>query len=510
MEIIVNPKAKGLIVSHRGSEIQWELKTWPRVTENTTENLFSQINYWFSTMKPEVQDDIFGIYSDAYKVISEESDSKIRDTSLTDLSTRLLNYFDLYAIRQWIESSPEDADVWIDPSFDEEPDPDHPKEQTYTRQEYIDLVAMVIAVKAMLPIWGEYNTLAQHEVGSDHKERKALELISKSNIEHCAAKERLYVYAEAWADKKKASSQTAITRDRATEDNPKYFLAMLLVRRSTTHPLGFKLKHLIKDAYNYLNGQSSNMTAGPSEKRRSRKGGGGEEEDAVTESIRLAQDVATFRSLCTNEYVNNPHLVLDMYLDFCRQDKIKVGVAIKTDIDDKLMHERLDAKLKELEGLASFCYSEFHSTICGAVLGDVILPEFIADLDHFALRCVVGVSSVILTELGFRDLEALITAERFAKDPTKMTMSGMAIKGLPPTLSKKLDQVYPYRHMSVASKGPGRYQATPAKSNVAGECIVNIVRFINCYDWSVSQQEFYELRSSLANLFIMVTGGTEK
>src|SRR5690606_22049939 len=73
---------------------------------------------------------------------------------------------------------------------------DKPQARTYLRDDYRELVIFALALRPMVPIWGEYIRTSGDIAGNVYKEYAAMRLMINSWPSKCKPRERLLEYLE--------------------------------------------------------------------------------------------------------------------------------------------------------------------------------------------------------------------------------------------------------------------------------------------------------------------------
>ncbi len=225
------------ILEHNGHTINWKLTPLGRSTIRSPA-IFNQLNIYVGLFTDEVRDNLFELYKDAYEIIYNNSDQHSKHTQLTNKLNEILKYFDYDSLVKWCSYNPIlPVPHNFDNTYVENIDKFTTRDRTYTKPDYVELLAMTIGLRSILPIWTEYLEIAVNFVGKKHKEDYVFKTISKNFYYTCPAMLKLTRYIEA-STKGLSETKESILNGISSEDFINIMLAIVVIRRVCVADLG--------------------------------------------------------------------------------------------------------------------------------------------------------------------------------------------------------------------------------------------------------------------------------
>ena len=438
----------GLVSTHNGVEHQWHTKTWNKVKWEKTELVFGYLNSYWEKQSKKFNDELFALYEEAHEVFLLTDDENLISQKISEVAVKILDMHSLDAMRKHIYSLPPTHSPYVDPDTMKDDYGTNPEAQTYTKNDYLELVVLSTILKAMTPLWGSINHVLVPIIGKDHKEMACLDLIRSSWVMQTEAMKKLARFTHTWVESAMSRSQAAITKDIASIDLPYYFLAMNVVRRMPIQRFrningepvqtADVWQNLIRQIYNFTDGGKNEIYRGPTIK----KGGGGEgeEQESIIEQCRIAQRVPDYIFEVTSAYVEDVERfardVIPMY--------------------NPEVAEILHTNLRQLFALGTFTMSDFHPVIFGKTVNDAIHFKSTMHMDRKSLLCVIAVSATVLKLRGYNEVAALIMAQREKSKIDSIQVGGILMTDLPRDLKERLNANYPhpvsYTHLTLPTK----------------------------------------------------------
>lgn len=236
MELVINrvtadgtPSEANL--KHGNESIPWNIALFDKMSFNGDFDIFAEINGYWSHLPKANQDKIFDIYRRTKEVFNSVYEKKELTHQLHGLVKELYTYHELADIKHWkdFQSNLVLPDGLRD-QFSTSHETPGTRERTYLKEDYHWLVTLSIAIRPMIPIWGQFIAHTKKEAGTTFKEYYALDLLSQANIYRSEPMERLRVYVthSIPADKSLAS---AILGGLSSEDVPVWMLGLVVIRR---------------------------------------------------------------------------------------------------------------------------------------------------------------------------------------------------------------------------------------------------------------------------------------
>lgn len=163
------------------------------------DNLFNIINEYIQTLSITTQEEIFNTFLKFYnsKVDGIDFNDITTVTKLEDKITKLTLAFNLNNFKMWLSWRQDELYFPdnIKSEFIFDPDMNVTKEKTYTKKEYLDLISVIMCIRALTPIYIDYYNYIKQV--TTHYYYKLYMLFIKSDIYTSEEIEKLKGYIEA-------------------------------------------------------------------------------------------------------------------------------------------------------------------------------------------------------------------------------------------------------------------------------------------------------------------------
>lgn len=477
MKIIVDRIGSGASTDaqmvHGDITITWNYASFKKQQgkENTgSSGLFDEINeYWEQLEKPH-QDAIFSVYVR----IKDAFENTENTTSLTSqLGPLLIQLCQLHQI--------EDLDHWvkfksgiripekIGEKFVESDDLSNTRLKTYTRDDYHKLLVLALALRTIVPVWGE--TIAyteKHKIwGTNWKEYNAYRLLSGTQLMYCEAMVKLRGYVNAFipTDKSKRP-HSAILAGVGSEDFPEWLLGVIVFRRVCTGDIrnNNPESHLVSSIHSYtlnrLNPSDSSFIGHVREKNNRKEIDGDENKLSRLEGYKIRQEQAEGRI----------GIVIQ-----CARDPYRIAKRVSPSIDLALVDEAIESTRQ----LMSVRIQQPQKTLMQCVLAAAIKPRGIEYLEKDLFVQALAVAQAVLWHNKFYLMAALVSAVAEITD-AEFAEVGMGGHGrIQKQLAEDLAVLYPYhlRPTSKQQKESGRLQ------NVSVLSIDSLTKQFDQFGW---------------------------
>ena len=181
-------------------ELQFNISVFRRVSfyeDGKDKRVFHYINAYWASLPKEEQDAIFNIYLDIYHSFGDIHSQNNTTDYLKKSIAKLMTYHALDRLEYWLQvKSGIRIHHEIGAEYVHSIDTGNTREKSYIKSDYIKLVAMSLAFRAILPIWGEYIFSSRKDIGTKLKEFYALQLVQESELWSCEAMRKLEVYIQ--------------------------------------------------------------------------------------------------------------------------------------------------------------------------------------------------------------------------------------------------------------------------------------------------------------------------
>lgn len=241
---------------HNGESVLFsvgsEFKDVPKELAEGNHQLFRQYNSYVALKPPAIQQALFDAYKHAHAIIQTPMVSvKELNQQLGAVVRNILQYFPLPELEQHVQFAPDiiipstlevafqTMDNMATFNLNEEDGLVETRrtigtaEKTYLRQDYIELVAFLLAMRSILPIWITYvgdKEATAKEIGNQWREWTAFHLILGTDHYDSNALKRMYRYINAFITEDD-SLASAIMGGVSREDFPIWTAANVIVRK---------------------------------------------------------------------------------------------------------------------------------------------------------------------------------------------------------------------------------------------------------------------------------------
>lgn len=455
------------ILSHEGVRINWNVALNDKMSYSGNFDIFEQINGYWAHLPKQTQDQIFAVYKridETFQTVWDVSDLTER---LYELVHELYVYHDLKDIKHWLTYH---STVIIPSNLRETYHESHEqpgtRERTYLRPDYEWLVALSIALRPMIPVWGEFISRARRETGTTYKEYYAYRLLVKSSIYASEPMERLRVYVEQAvpADKSKSA---AILEGLSSDDFPIWVLGLVLVRRLSIGDVrGVEQdSNLITFIYKYIGqkvkGHDQSFIGLVKDKIVEGVGQEGENNLSKLEGYKIKQDIPAGDVAPIAYYMENPE---------------QVARRVCEDIDLNLLRDAL-ASVQVLQTKQIW---HPQMVLMQWVLSQVIPSRGLLHLSKPLTLRALGVTQALLWHRGHYELAALVSATEQDNIEAQQLPGTESRARISKEQMEMLDALYPY-----SKRAPGKQKGLK-RINPAAESIDSLSASFSEHAWRLT------------------------
>lgn len=429
MKLTYNTAQATVIVSHGDEARNFNVSVYSRASRADDDVIFQHINEFLARLKQSVQQNMFNLYKEIYDVLHSTENTSSLVKLLTEKCRQLYNQF-TYEELAYYESMY--AKIPIPAAIRTEYGPDDHQEKTYLVEDYRDLVVLNIALRLMVPIWGETIRAISDEIEGAYKEYRVKGLISSSWLAFCPPMERLHLYID-HSVATEATPASAVYGGLGSAELPDYLLAMTVVRRASVcdlypTPDG---SHVVTNIYSYLfnnalNSLDRKFDGRIVEKTKSRENSGDEESKiSVAESHKVNQAVADGDLVVLGTYANNV-----------------IGMA--TTVDPTVPKQLVKDCVASTSGLLNMSIASIVRNIARYVVSSVISPRGVPQLSKQAQLNVYGVTQALLVHWGMYDLAVLMASEPAALEGGSDAMTIEPKSRISKATTERILELYPH------------------------------------------------------------------
>lgn len=427
MQMHLDPDDKKIMVtSHLGKDIRWNVTTYNRIDMEGYTDGFREINRFLATRTDVQQQNIFETLSEIRELFDEIMPFKVIQGELTYLVTKLYGYISLDELEMYISYN---ATITYPSDLKESYGlSDVNRSRTYLKHEYRGLILIVLALRIMVPIWGEYMHNNDTRIGSQFKHYKALHILYNTPLMSSPQMMRLREYVDTNIIGARDRSN-AVLAGISTEELPEYILADLLVRGISTKSLDATPQgsSIITQVYAHVKRSVRDVVRRFDPTEEKFRPGDGEREDRSSqlEQYKKTQSVS-IGDIETHKYFLTQYedllLKIDPSMDLNKLVECQAAMKTRTRLDmDKhntLLVQWVIAGTEDVE------------------------PRCIPELNYLEMVGLIAATQALLWHWGFVDL-ALIVSSNIDREQIAM-VTGSRTQASRNTMNI-LNNVYPYQ-----------------------------------------------------------------
>lgn len=511
-------KSQGVRVSHKDQKIYFDASTYTKTTDRTesvdTARMFDEFNSYLETRPEAEQDQMWELCLRAHQILQTQTNVDMIESQLQRVVREIYTLLDLDDIRTWaVFKSSVRIPTNLLNAF-QDTDTDEFRDRTYLRSHYIDLVAMAIALRPMVPIWGHYIDIIEGVTGSNYKEYMASRLLHDSKLFTTPTMKRLRTFVEVTLrnSKDNVNNAAAILAGMGTAEQPDWVRALVIVRRLAISKISAEddTSHIITNVFQYVNStiKSQDRKFGKfyggrvSDKNDATSNKYGNDEQTVSqmEMYKMKQKVPDGDIAVLNVYVCDRH---------------RAALRIDPTIDTQLV----DSCYAAVQVLQQQEIMKHQSTLVQWTMSSVLPAPAGDSLNKTAILHAMAVTQAVLWHWQFYDLAALVTATAI---PMNNAYGGYSFSGgrIPRGTMEQLQSIYKYYQAGRGAKGQ-----SPRATNVGAKAVDKFCTLIFPYDWRLNCPAGLanktnrienskkmvvpgDIREQLANLLIRIVTGS--
>lgn len=486
------PGENSIVLRHKDEELIWDISKIAKSTKTQSVNslnkplrvdlIIPEINQVWEAMAETIQDKLFGIYKDIYDAMLEITDNqRLYLTIRKKVSEiyQILHYDDFLA---FVKTK---SRVKYPAGLEREYSMNAPNNNlTYLKPDYTELLALVLYLRPMICVFGEYSKYINRHVSNEFKELMCMRLLAGSSIVNIRPYCRLMDYVEAMAADNKAPME-AVLKGLGTVELPEWLMAYAVVRRLpfcelVTDDMREEAHNVVSNVYNYIDSKltGGNKSFGESVRNKAPRGNGNdrlsmEDNTSVPEGYKMREETAEGVPITTAVYLKDPHRIANLIDDTLPPDLLDKCISF--------INHRRPGRLRDAQlTLIQYCmYNGRHSVNVG--VGNsrrIISPRTIPLLEYDDLLPAIGITQALLWHWGLYDLAALVTASSTAIP--KNVFLGTERKGIHPQVKEDLNRTHPH---GIPFKGRGAKQIDYV--NPALKAIDSICKEMSDYAWEL-------------------------
>lgn len=458
IEVPDNAFAETLVV-HGKARIEFNASAFDqRIKQPADRNsVFKEINAFWSYLPADKQQKIFDLYAEIYEIFENVNDPRRLHMKLLKPVAQLLEQHNLDDIGYWVNTR---TRIKPPPCMKVDFDPNDTRDMTYLRQDYEQLVYLTIALRCMMPIWGQYIVSGKSEYGNEYKEYRAMGLIANSDsILMTNPMKRLERYIEASinSNKNRAPTTSSILGGLGTAELPYWVLAQVLIRLVMAEITDCDdNNHLVKHVYH---ASMNRKFIKPVKEKRKDYDGGDEDNSSIAENYKVKQVISDGDITVLQHYTENINVMARQIDDTLDPQQVELCYLALKSVEDKEVHPQ------------SLVFPQW-------IIKPALPPRSIPSLSKVSLIRVMAVTQAALWHWGFPELACLVGAQPYTGDDDQFFGMAESKARIPKALLTRLVELYPYYRKD-------QRQMTERQGCPAYQAIERITKDITVKDWKV-------------------------
>lgn len=465
-----------ITLEHNGQYSTWDVSSAYSRTQNRSEEeidtatLFAELNAYWASLSGERQTGIWEAYEDIRQILEADYQLEVATVKLKQKVQLLYTYMPLAELQHFLNFH---ATINYPSSVRDSLDPNSSvgrAERTYLRADYFGLVVLSVAMRPMIPIWGQFIDISRRELGNNNKEYEAFRLLYFTHLVTSPEVERLREFIE-------FSIASQVTGDKiftpvlggiGTTELPNWLLAMTCVRKlapATVSGPGDQV-NLIAKVHFYIDSKMKSLDRdfgrpfGGKVSEKKQTGSGEESNAAVSDMYKIKPDISDGDIEFLNVYAEDPW---------------RMAAVVCPDIPP----EYLEQSLTVAHRMSQAEIEPHHTWLTKWVINKVI-PAKGVDLLTFEpmLNC-MAVTQATLWHWGHYDLAAMVTSTAQLTNDDIMIGATESRSRIPKEHLLKLQEYFPY-------SPPVKKNTSARQSNIAARAIDRLAEILSRNDWIIN------------------------
>lgn len=406
--------------------LDFDLTFYRQAKISQIQDVISPAQGYLATLSPEQHRELFHLYNLAKEIFSTSNSLVAIDNKITAIVANIIKLLDLNNLQRWVLTrSNISIPGEIKQSF-ADVDEAYERSKTYIYSEYVEILTMAIALRFILPIWGDYLTIIKDSAAEFTKEIRAYGLLKRSELMKFPALERLLIYINVHFTKSTKSISSTLAGI-GREEIPDWLCSLLLVRRLTIIDLTSDANSsIINNLFGYVRDSLDNLDRKFKEPVNDKRPPGTvkdtEKDPSFLETYRVKQDMST-----------GDIAIFDMALDNIHH-MVKV-------MDPTVPDQLINHILERTEGLSEGILSTHNVRLTQWIISPIIDPVL---LEKVSKRSVINgmiISQILCHHWGMHQIGLLVTGINHQN--VSVIADGLAR----PTQEQLdlLDKLYPYQ-----------------------------------------------------------------
>lgn len=462
-------KFKEISIEFKGERVLFSTQPFDRSNIADPQRSLEPLNNYIATWPADRQAALFDTYREIRGILDNVAQIKRMVDKLKPAISSLYDIINLDEFFGWLRMH---LSVATATSVEVQYNPDAgDRDLTYVREEYQGLVYLGVAMKPLLPVFGEFLNIVTKDVGNEYKEYHSMRLLDQRIVDREEFK-RLTRYVEANASYSK-NTTTAIYAGLGSAELPDWLLALGLLRKVLLVDPKDIQEHIIQKIYNYLKSKMEGLDKNKkgfmriSDKHRPKETGREEDNMSIMESTRAKQEISPRVARSIEHYIKNHWRAAIKEID--------------TELDVKTVKTSIDFALA-----SDLTFTDLHYMLAGCIVSPVFSARALYLIDHESMSYIIGIAQAFYCKRGFPILASLCTAKVQPQDEDDFSLSGgPAMQRVARKELEELNRIYPHTKRATGKE-------LTARNNVGVEWIERLFESVSAFRLMYNQPEYVD------------------
>lgn len=474
----IKGEATEVLLTHKNNpELTWNVSVLDKTSRDAAIDIFAEINAYWAKQTDAAQDGIYAAYAKIHAIFQSDSGyvTQALNRELIAPLNELLSYHKLDAVRRWVTfHSQLQVPREVPDNFDQLDDGRAVRERTYVKDDFWSLLSLIVVLRSIVPIWGEYINRTWRDSGAVYKEHNAALLLLRSDLGRSDPLMRLRNFIEQSIpqDKDKAP---AIFGGLSTDAFPEWMLGLVLLRRLTVMDIRGVTpeSHVVKNVYRYVQqktkGHDNNFVGTVRTKDFKPAGTDGDSNISGLEAYK-------------NKHELSEGDIRMIVHSIARLDRILI---------ERVKDEKLVQLLQQSEQSVQVLITEplIRAQIALAqwTLASYTPPRGADYLDKISLVRYVALAQALLWHRGHHELAALMTAIQLDQADAQQAFGTDSRARIPTPRMEELNAMYPCgRQLSAKTRVIRPGHEVRLRNNHAVEAINRVAQDLSAHAWRLT------------------------
>jgi hypothetical protein len=472
MQLIVHESSpQGGIVSirveHDGQKMVIPAGSYNSAAIIDRDKMFDEVNLFISTLSKDEQDRFWDIYCTILDLIGSDgfqSGLLIRGR-LQKLVNEVYSIVTYPRLREFITRAKLKIPGNVSEVFEEFNERGRNyRIRTYILSDYLDMVAMALGLRFMIPIWGTYTQSLSEYSGNAYKESEAVKLIEVAGVDEWPPYKRMLDFIEASIEKD--ANTAAVVAGLSSEEIPRFLMAMALVRKISVGPLSTSsdddsmariLFNYVTGTHRRMEGRFQSVTGVLQAKRKRITDNSDEDNSSVWDNYNQSTEITESDRQLIESYAAQYGLTVQVMAPDLKISRVEQCIALCSRDETR--------RIEPFQKALMFW-------VCRT-----ISPEARDLIQKMVLLKMMGTTQAILDHWGYHELALMVSVEEYIEEGDEIIIPNETRNKITKQQLDILNADYPYYRQGTKRNDPSK------RNNVAVAAIDQVVEQMSGRVW---------------------------